>query len=159
MRFHFRWSFFSSSFSFIVEFDTLIVFPHSLDLEICDNQLISVAMDDTIRSTPLESLQYTPGVKLPSQPIGGLAVSNGFVIVACREHIVTYQGGKVLIFCYSYYLTSFFIEYLSTIFPLWLLSFSYLLCTSDYFTSILNWISTFFRGHYFHFAWFYYSFC
>jgi len=67
-----------------------------LDLHITDNNLISVAMDDTIRVTPLSTLTYTPGVKLPSQPIGGIASSNGYIFVACKDHIVTFQNGQIL---------------------------------------------------------------
>jgi hypothetical protein len=61
---------------------------------------VSVAMDDTIRVTPLNSLTYGAGVKLPSQPLGGIASvpSNSgskILLVACKEHIVVFQDGKV----------------------------------------------------------------
>jgi hypothetical protein len=53
-------------------------------------------MDDTIKVTSLNNLNYNPGVKLPSQPLGGLAASGNTIFVACKEHIVAFQDGKVM---------------------------------------------------------------
>jgi len=52
-------------------------------------------MDDTIRTTPLHSLEYSAGVKLPSQP-NGLAKNGGYIFISCKEHIVTFSKGQIL---------------------------------------------------------------
>jgi len=66
-----------------------------VDLCLDDGNLYSVSLDDTVRTTPLDSLTYSPGVKLPSQP-NGLAKTGGFVFVSCKEHIVTLQKGQIV---------------------------------------------------------------
>jgi len=66
-----------------------------LDLVVVGSDLYSVSIDDTVRTTPTSTLAYTPGVKLPSNPLG-LDAANGTVFIACREHIVVFQNGKIL---------------------------------------------------------------
>jgi len=66
-----------------------------IDVCVSGNSLISIAIDGTYKWIDLNQPIYPAGIKLPSQP-SAAAAAGGFAFIACREHVVTLQDGKII---------------------------------------------------------------
>lgn len=67
------------------------------DMTVADGNLITVAMDDTIRFTSLSQNQYGDNsTKLDSMP-RAVAAHSGLVAIACINHIVVFRNGSKLL--------------------------------------------------------------
>lgn len=67
------------------------------DMTVSDGNLISVAMDDTIRFTNLSQNQYGDNsTKLDSMP-RAVAAESGLVAIACINHIIVFRNGTKLL--------------------------------------------------------------
>lgn len=65
------------------------------DMTLCGNDLATCSMDDTVRLTSLETLEYgSHSVKMQSQPTGVASGKDGLVVVACLKEIVVLRDGS-----------------------------------------------------------------
>ncbi|ELT96640.1 hypothetical protein CAPTEDRAFT_149142 [Capitella teleta] len=65
------------------------------DMSISGDLVVTCGMDDMVMQASLSSMQYSQGVKMPSQPRGIAAASGGLVLVACQKEVVVMRGAHI----------------------------------------------------------------